>query len=82
MKTKFTLWLDKDLIETAKKYADEKGISVSQLVSNYFALLRFQESLSKADKRITPVSSKLSGILKESDVSEEDYKNYLEEKYN
>jgi Ribbon-helix-helix protein, copG family. len=39
MKSKLTLRLDEDLKERAKQLADERGISVSRLVEDYFQLL-------------------------------------------
>jgi hypothetical protein len=39
MKSKLTLRLDDDLKERAKRLADERGISVSRLVEDYFRLL-------------------------------------------
>lgn len=39
MKSKLTLRLDGDLKERAKRLADERGISVSKLVEDYFRLL-------------------------------------------
>jgi hypothetical protein len=39
MKSKLTLRLDNDLKERAKRLAEERGISVSQLVEDYFRLL-------------------------------------------
>ena len=39
MKSKLTLRLDEGLKERAKRLADERGISVSQLVEDYFRLL-------------------------------------------
>lgn len=81
MKSKLTLRLEKDLIKEAKKYAEEKGTSVSQLVADYFSLLKSQKSQKKDEKKISPISSSLSGILKKSDLSEADYKTHLEEKY-
>lgn len=39
MKSKLTLRLDDDLKERAKQLADERGISVSRLVEDYFRLL-------------------------------------------
>ncbi|MDZ7719566.1 MAG: DUF6364 family protein [Balneolaceae bacterium] len=81
MKNKLTLRLEKDLIKEAKKYANEKGTSVSQLVADYFAMIKSQKSTSKREKKISPISSSLSGILKKSDLNEDDYKTHLEEKY-
>lgn len=39
MKSKLTLRLDEGLKERAKQLADERGISVSRLVEDYFRLL-------------------------------------------
>jgi hypothetical protein len=39
MKSKLTLRLDDDLKERAKRLAEERGISVSRLVEDYFRLL-------------------------------------------
>lgn len=39
MKSKLTLRLDDDLKERAKRLADERGVSVSRLVEDYFRLL-------------------------------------------
>jgi hypothetical protein len=39
MKSKLTLRLDGDLKERAKRLADERGISVSKLVEDYFRIL-------------------------------------------
>jgi hypothetical protein len=36
MNTKLTLTLEKEVIEIAKKYAKEKGQSLSEIVENYF----------------------------------------------
>lgn len=80
MKNKLTLRLDESLIKEAKKYADEKGTSVSQLVADYFALLQSEKSISKKEK-LSPIAASLSGILKGSEIDEEDYKSHLEEKY-
>jgi hypothetical protein len=39
MNTKLTLQLDEKLIANAKRYSDQSGKSVSQLVADYFALI-------------------------------------------
>lgn len=78
MKNKLTLRLDDSLIKQAKKYARKKGTSVSQLVANYFSAL---EEDADSSEKLSPITSSLIGILKDSDIEEKDYKNYLEEKY-
>ncbi|MCH6235263.1 DUF6364 family protein [Cognataquiflexum rubidum] len=76
MNTKLTLSLDKAIIEEAKKFASEKGSSLSELVENYFKLLIEKDELTK-----TPIISKkvsrLRGMLK-TDI-DLDYKEILEE---
>lgn len=76
MNTKLTLSLDKAIIEEAKKFASEKGSSLSELVENYFKLLIEKDELTK-----TPIISKkvsrLRGLLK-TDI-DFDYKEILEE---
>ncbi len=39
MIAKLTLTLEKNVISEAKEYAKQKGISLSELVENYFVLL-------------------------------------------
>lgn len=76
MNTKLTLSLDKTVIEEAKKFASEKGSSLSELVENYSKLLIEKDELTK-----TPIISKkvsrLRGLLK-TDI-DFDYKEILEE---
>lgn len=76
MNTKLTLSLDKSVIEEAKKFASEKGSSLSELVENYFKLL-----IEKDESTKIPVVSKrvnrLRGILKTENNF--DYKEILEQ---
>ena len=76
MVTKLTLTLQKEVIESAKKYAAAQGRSLSDLVENYFKLLTEQNPNTKAAE--PPAQYKrLKGILKvEQDF---DYKTMLEE---
>lgn len=76
MVTKLTLTLQKEVIESAKKYAAAQGRSLSDLVENYFKLLTEQSPKTKAAE--PPAQYKrLKGILKvEQDF---DYKTMLEE---
>ncbi|HYG38591.1 MAG TPA: DUF6364 family protein [Cytophagales bacterium] len=81
MSTKLTLTLDKEIIEKAKKYASEKGRSLSDLVENYFKLITAHEVVLT---KLSPKTKKLKGIL---GVQEPfDYKEVLQEelkkKYN
>lgn len=78
MKKKLTLRLDKELIDRAKELADDKGTSVSQMVADYFSLIESQENLE--DEKLPPLTASLSGVLKGVNITEEEYKKYLEEK--
>ena len=78
MGTKLTLRIDERLIEKAKSYAKRRGKSVSALVADYFSLLDTEES---RKEKLPPKVASLRGILKGKEVSIEDYKKYLEEKY-
>lgn len=84
METKLTLRLDERIINAAKVYAQEHGISLSKLVANYFQYLTSQN---KSVHAKTPILTEIAGILKDvKDVNEArdlegDYKRHLEEKY-
>ncbi|SMO82982.1 DUF6364 family protein [Fodinibius sediminis] len=79
MKSKLTLRLDDSLIKRAKKRAREKGTSVSQMVADYFTLIEAEQSSSH--QKLPPVTASLAGILKDTDIREEDYKKHLEDKF-
>lgn len=81
METKLTLKLDKDIIESAKEYAQKENKSLSYLVEEYFKGLIF--SGDKKQHKITPLVKELSGILKEKNIKnwKKDYIDYLESKY-
>ncbi len=78
MQTKLTLRLDDRLIEQAKAYAQEKGRSLSQVVSDYFRILNADTIHAK---RTPPITASLRGMLKDANVDEKDYRKYLEEKF-
>ncbi|MCW9708204.1 DUF6364 family protein [Fodinibius salsisoli] len=79
MKNKLTLRLDDSLIKRAKKHAKQKGTSVSQMVADYFALIEIEDT--SPSKKLPPITSSLTGILKNTDIQEQDYKSYLEDKH-
>jgi len=62
MNTKLTLTIEKQVIEEAKKYAKDKGQSLSDLVENYFKLL-IRDNIQIAQKELSPRTRKLRGIL-------------------
>ena len=79
MQTKLTLRLEEALIKRAKNRARKLGKSLSQIVSDYFALLN--EDDGKALPELPPLTRSLKGALRGSDVDQGDYLRYLEEKH-
>ena len=79
MQTKLTLRLDDALIQRAKLLSKKSGKSVSQMVAVYFAML--DETRSISIPKITPIVRSLKGSLDNPDISEDDYKKYIEGKY-
>jgi len=75
--TKLTLRLDDKLIASAKRRSAESGKSISQLVSDFFALMDARDS--QVD--ITPRVRSLRGVLAGSALDEADYRRHLEEKH-
>lgn len=78
MNTKLTLRLDEALIKSAKNHANLMGKSVSQMVADYFYLL---DKKSFKKEPLPPIVKSLKGSLKSTDIDENDYKSYLEDKY-
>ena len=68
MKSKLTLRLDEDLKEQAKRLADERGISVSKLVEDYFRLLPRKQA---GEDRPSSENTGASGPSREQSSSEE-----------
>ncbi len=82
MKTKLTLSIEKDLVESAKRQSSLTGKSISRLVEEYFDLLQARDSMARPEPpHLTPTVRSLKGILKGEKVTEEDYRKALEEKY-
>ena len=44
MKTKLTLTVEKDIIELAKEYFNDTGVSLSELIQDYLKKLRSNET--------------------------------------
>lgn len=76
MSSKLTLTIQKEIIETAKEYAKEKGLSLSEMVESYFKLVTVNRKIN-VKKQLSPKVSKLRGIIKTED--ELDYKKILTE---
>ena len=59
MSTKLTLTIKQDVISQAKKYAKDKGSSLSEMIENYLKALTSQEENTNLD--ITPMMKSLKG---------------------
>ena len=83
MKTKLTLRLDETVIARAKRYAASRGVSLSELVENYF---RAQSELAQPSEGWTATLSPAVRALAErpapSEVlGEQDYSDHLARKH-
>ena len=76
MDTKLTVRVPRHLLENAKRYASTHHTSLTELISEYLQRIPTEsEPLDSA-----PVVRQLTGLLS-ADVSVDDYKKHLEEKY-
>ena len=76
MNTKLTVRVPRKLLENAKRYANAHNTTLTELVSAYLERIPIEaESLDDA-----PVVRRLTGLLS-ADVSVDDYKKHLDEKY-
>jgi hypothetical protein len=80
MQSKLTLRMDEHLIESAKAYSAQSGKSISRIVADLFTLMQHQQQKGE-QVPLTPTVTSLKGILKGQQVSERDYRHYLEEKF-
>jgi hypothetical protein len=80
MTTKLTLTMDDSVINSAKKYASEKGKSISDIVENYLKSITTQEETIVA---LSPKVAKLMGAIKLPDDFDykKDIANALVKKY-
>ena len=79
---KLTLSLDKKTIESAKKYAQKRGKSVSRIVQDYLSSISKNES-KQGETTIGPITQELHGVLK-GKISLDyqlDIADYIEKKY-
>lgn len=61
MNTKLTLTIEKNVIESAKQYAQSKGKSLSDIVENYLKSITSKEQKNEV---LSPKVSKLMGVIK------------------
>jgi replicative DNA helicase len=62
MNTKLTLTIEQSVIEKAKKYASERGRSLSDIIENYLKVITKEEQ--KRDIELTPMVKSLKGSFK------------------
>ena len=73
MNTKLTLTIEQTIIKRAKKYARQKGRSLSDIIENYLKIIIKDKA--KSDIEITPLTKSLKGSFKAPDNF--DYKKQL-----
>ena len=79
MTVELTLKIEENLVNQATRFSKKTGIPISQLVADYFSQLDLDST--KKESELTPVVRSLLGSLRGSKVTEQDYREYLEEKY-
>lgn len=77
MTSKITLYSQKELIEEMKLYAKSQNTSVSKIVNEFFKNLLKTKKNSKKPY----ITDKLVGKLRGINTKEQEYHEYLEEKY-
>lgn len=76
METKLTVRVQRHLLENAKRYARENQTTLTELISSFLEKIPVEnQTLNHA-----PIVKQLTGLLSP-EVSETDYKKFLEEKY-
>ena len=75
LKTKLTVRVEKDLLENIKRYAAQNNTTLTDLINTYLKYIPDQVPFDNA-----PIVRRLSGTMS-TDVSLQDYKKHLEEKY-
>jgi hypothetical protein len=84
MNTELTLKLDKEVIESARKYAEMQNRSLSEMIESYLQSLVIQEISKDVDEiSISPfVKSMSSGVHIPADLDyKTEYPKYLSDKY-
>jgi hypothetical protein len=84
MNTELTLKLDKEVIESARKYAEMQNRSLSEMIESYLQSLVIQEISKDVDEiSISPfVKSMSSGVHIPADLDyKTEYSKYMSDKY-
>jgi hypothetical protein len=80
METKLTLRLKKNVIDQAKRYANDHKTSLSKLIENYLSAITTD---SRSIVKISPLVQSLSGVIQvpENEDAKGKYHEHLSEKY-
>lgn len=62
MNTKLTLTIEQKIIEKAKKYANERGRSLSDIIENYLKAITKEDTIEDID--LTPMVKSMKGTFK------------------
>jgi hypothetical protein len=73
--TKLTVRVPRDLLENVKRYAMQNDTTITDLIEAFLRRIPAQPPMEHA-----PIVRRLSGLLS-SDVTVQDYRKHLEEKY-
>jgi len=73
--SKLTLSVDGRIVSRAKRYAKQRGVSISQMVESYLAAVAGPSPIAPD----TPILRSLRGSLKKASL--DDYKKHLSAKY-
>jgi hypothetical protein len=81
MNTKLTLTIEQSIIGKAKKYANDKGKSLSGIIENYLKAITEEEAVD--DVKLTPIVKSLKGSFRapENFDYKEELSKRLTEKY-
>jgi hypothetical protein len=80
--SKLTLHVPEDLVTAAKSEAATRRVSVSKLVSDYFAFLAANNPAADSDiGRLAPRTRRLAGCISSTNTDIEDYIDHLERKH-
>jgi len=63
MNTKLTLTIEKEVIKRAKKYANKKNRSLSDIIENYLKMLTTNENKNESEQ-LNPIVESLRGSFK------------------
>ena len=62
--------MDKTVVEKAKKYAEQRNVSLSRLVEFFFSSIT--GSVKEKDVPIAPITTTLSGMVKAKNIKEKE----------